>query len=728
VCKLTDVHLLLRRVGARLAVALALAGILIASGLTALPAAAGSGAAGRPAAGGAQAADAVPGQVLVRYRTGADPAARAAIEARFGGRRLRSLPSIGADLVALPSGMAVADAVRNYAAEPDVLYAQPNHILHEADVSPNDPGFNQQWGELNTGQTVLGVSGTSGDDVSASKAWALATGSSAVTVAVIDTGVDTTHPDLAANIDTADAHNFIDNTNVVYDPNQTCLDGSLNDDHGTHVAGIIGAIGNNGIGVAGVAWHVKILPLKFLGPQNALDTTCGQGNDSDAIAAIDYAVSKGAKIINESWEGGSSFDQALHDAMASAGQAGVLFAVAAGNQGNNLASTADYPASFNLADEIVVAATDSKDQLASFSNFGGPTALAAPGVDVLSTITTGNTNGHYEYMSGTSMATPFVSGALVLVLSQFPSMAPADLKARLLNNVDRRNNLSSPTTSSGGRLDLARALGNGPIFETPSSLSLTEGSSGASLSLTLLSTPSSNVTINLSAGPEIALNPSTLLFTAANAPQSVSVTAPDDQVAQASSHTVSIQQSVASSDSVYRNATLPPLNVNITDADTASVVVADGGGIVLTPGGAAGTYTVVLTSKPLAAVTVATSEDASLTTSPPSLTFDANNWSVPQTVSVSALLGGLRSAHDLTVVHSVASADAAYNGLTAPAARVHVLATPAVGYWLVASDGGIFAFGGATFHGSTGSLTLNKPIVAIAATMGLFKVSDPVDP
>ena len=119
---------------------------------------------------------------------------------------------------------------------------------------------------------------------------------------------------------------------------------------------------------------MKILPLKFLGPKLPLDP-CGQGNDSDAIAAIDYAVQKGAKIVNESWEGGSQFDPGLHDAMAAAGQAGVLFAVAAGNQGNNLASTADYPASFNLADEIVVAATNNKDQLASFSNSGGPTAI-----------------------------------------------------------------------------------------------------------------------------------------------------------------------------------------------------------------------------------------------------------------------------------------------------------------------------------------------------------------
>jgi hypothetical protein len=254
------------------------------------------------------------------------------------------------------------------------------------------------------------------------------------------------------------------------------------------------------------------------------------------------------------------------------------------------------------------------------------------------------------------------------------------------------------------------------VLIQPGSLGLTEGGASGSYSVSLLSPPASPVTINLSADPQLAVSPPSLVFTAANAPQSVSVSAPDDKVAQPSPNTVLVRQTASSADPLYAGTPVDPVSVTIAEADQASVVVNDGGGINLARGGSPGAYTVALTSKPLSPVTVSITPDPAVAVAPTSLRFDAGNWSVPQAVLVALAPGGSTADRTVVVANTVTSADPTYNGIAAAPARVHIAAVPASGYWLVASDGGIFSFGGAHFFGSTGSVHLNRPIVAAMAS------------
>ncbi len=254
------------------------------------------------------------------------------------------------------------------------------------DTLPNDPLFGQLWGLNNTGQTVKSSTGSADADIDAPEAWSTTTGSSSVVVAVIDSGVDWHHPDLAANIWTNpgescagcasdgidndgngyvdDVHgwDFVNNDNDPFDDNG----------HGTHVAGTIGASGSNGVGIAGVNWNVQIMPLKFIGAN-------GQGTADDAVRAILYATRMGAVASNNSW-GGEEFSQALEDAIADADAHGSLFVAAAGNSGKNTDTTPDYPSGFDLPNVITVGATDQNDVRAWFSNYGKQSVdLAAPG-------------------------------------------------------------------------------------------------------------------------------------------------------------------------------------------------------------------------------------------------------------------------------------------------------------------------------------------------------------
>ncbi len=288
-------------------------------------------------------------------------------------------------------------------------------------ATPNDTNYASQWGLENSNDA----------DIDAAQAWDYGT-SSSVVVAVIDTGVDYTHVDLASNIWTNSreiAGNGIDDdlngyTDDVRGWNFVSENNNPMDDngHGTHVAGTIGAVGNNGIGVSGVAWSVKVMALKFM------DST-GSGMLSDAVAAIDYARANGAKIINASW-GGGGFSSALQSAITRFQNAGGIFVAAAGNEGANNASTASYPA--NYANVISVAASTSTDTLASFSNYGTNVDIAAPGQNILSTIP-GN---RYASYSGTSMASPHVAGALALLWGQAPSLSATQLVNLVMSNTD----------------------------------------------------------------------------------------------------------------------------------------------------------------------------------------------------------------------------------------------------------------------------------------------------
>jgi subtilisin family serine protease len=365
----------------------------------------------------------------------------------------------GLQLVQLPNGTDVQSAITAYESNPDVLYAEPDYmisiipdqpgsIVHEINSAtilslPNDANFSYQWSFHNTGQ----AGGTPGADINAPAAWDISTGSNSVVVAVIDTGVLYTHSDLSPNIwDNTDElpgngidddHNgYIDDVrgwNFVNSSNNPIDD----QEHGTHVSGTIGAVGNNAIGVAGVNWQVKIMPLKAFNEY-------GEGNTSDAILAIEYANANGASIISNSW-GGGLYDQGLKDVI-DASPAVVV--CAAGNSGINIDDNKNpvYPAGYSSANIISVAATDNKDLLADFSNFGTSSVdLAAPGTNIWST----NLDGNYTWKSGTSMATPHVSGVAALVKSVNPRLSALQIKNIILNNVDVKSSLSGKVNTSG---------------------------------------------------------------------------------------------------------------------------------------------------------------------------------------------------------------------------------------------------------------------------------------
>lgn len=314
-----------------------------------------------------------------------------------------------------------------------------------ADVIPAmaDPSLSKMWAM---------------SKIQAQSAWAKTTGSRRVIVAVIDSGIDYNHPDLAGNmwrnpnasrtratgVDQMGSSisgdvvgwNFIHNDNLPYDDSN----------HGTHVAGTIGAVGGNGKGISGINKRVSLMAVKFIGSN-------GSGDTANAIRAIDYAISRGAKVLNNSWGGRTGVNKALRDAIVRAERAGALFVAAAGNEANNNDVSPTYPASYNLGNVISVAATTSSDGFASFSNRGARTVhMGAPGQSIYSTIP----GGRYGTMSGTSMAAPHVAGAAALIWSRFPNLTVQQVKQRLLNGDPLRS--LAGRTITGKRLNLNRAL------------------------------------------------------------------------------------------------------------------------------------------------------------------------------------------------------------------------------------------------------------------------------
>jgi thermitase len=294
------------------------------------------------------------------------------------------------------------------------------------------------------------------------RAWAVTKGSDTVVVAVLDSGVDYSHPDLASNI-------WVRPANVRAYEDDDLTDGVVEDvhgfnlvddngdpmdenGHGTHCAGIIGAEGGNGLGIAGVNWNVKIMPLKFMDAD-------GTGTTKDAIEAINYVIDRksagvNVRIISASW-GSTVKSRALEDVIRKAGDEGILFIAAAGNSSSDNDKTPHYPASYELSNVISVAALNRNDKLASFSNYGKTSVhVAAPGEDIMSTWL----EHGFEEKKGTSMATPFVSGVAALILAQNPTISVDDLRAMLLKSVDRLPSLNGKV-SSGGRINAAKAVG-----------------------------------------------------------------------------------------------------------------------------------------------------------------------------------------------------------------------------------------------------------------------------
>ncbi len=347
-------------------------------------------------------------------------------------------------------------------AHPSVNWFERDESI-QGEAVPNDPHFPWQTGLHNVGQD----GGTADADIDAPEAWNANTGSRSVVVAVIDTGVDYTHPDLAANIwtNTAevpgngldDDHNgFVDDVHG-YDFRNN--DGDPLDDnrHGTHVAGTIAAVGNNGLGVTGVAWSASILPLKFLGSDN-------RGQMTDAVRALNYATllrqqyGVNIRVVNASW-GSGDYSASLREALAAAALADILVVAAAGN-GDVLGHGMDndaigfYPASYDLENIVSVAASDTNDKLARFSNYGVRTVdIAAPGVGILST----EPGGTYATRNGTSMAAPHVTGTAALLFSKVPTATSLEVRQALLQSTDSKADLTGKLATNG-RLNMATAL------------------------------------------------------------------------------------------------------------------------------------------------------------------------------------------------------------------------------------------------------------------------------
>ncbi len=408
-------------------------------------------------------------ELIVRFRPGADEFNKVSTHYGVGARRAKVFRALeGLELVKLPRGLSVKEGIDFYQRNPNVLYAEPNYIIRTTakatatiTATPNDPSFGSLWGLNNTGQS----GGIPDADIDAPEAWNITTGSSNVVVAVLDTGIDYNHQDLSANVfhNSADCNNngidddgngFIDDClgiNTITNDNNSLDDNS----HGTHVSGTIGAAGNNGVGVTGVNWNVRILPCKFI-------AASGSGTTADAIECLDYVIklkNSGANIIatSNSW-GDPDYSQALYDAIDVQRQHGILFITAAGNGnflgiGQNNDTTPFYPCNYNLANIICVAATTRTDAKASFSNFGRHTVhVGAPGEQILST-TPGNT---YSTLSGTSMATPHVSGVAALLKAQDPTRDWKAIKNLILSGGDNKSSMAN--TITGKRLNANNAM------------------------------------------------------------------------------------------------------------------------------------------------------------------------------------------------------------------------------------------------------------------------------
>ncbi len=404
-------------------------------------------------------AERVPGEILVKFRTAAPlrgPLATGLasidrLNRRFGVRRVEPVfttlsPQADAlygleriyKLTASPQTDLDA-MLAAYQADPNVEYAEPNLVFRalEVEALPSDPLYPQQWALHNTGQT----GGAADADLDAPEAWAIVTGNANILIAVVDTGVDYTHPDLNdGRVRTDIDRDFVNG------------DDDARDDHGhgTHVAGIIAAAAN-GVGTVGVLWQVSILPVKVLNAQ-------GSGSADQVAQGVQYAADQGARIINLSL-GSPHCSQALADAVNYAFERGAVIVAAAGNDGGPVG----YPAAHERV--VAVAATDSQDGRAAFSNRGPEVDVAAPGVAILSTVP-----GGHQSFSGTSMAAPYAAGVAGLVLAHTGTLTNAQVMAVLRASADDLGADGPDDDFGHGRVNAFRAVSLGavaPLTDTP---------------------------------------------------------------------------------------------------------------------------------------------------------------------------------------------------------------------------------------------------------------------
>jgi thermitase len=392
------------------------------------------------------AAPAASGRLLVGFKSGVSQERQQRILAAVEGRISRRFGAIRGGRLAVVrprSGKATDGLRKRLQRDPAVAYVEPD-FFQFASKTPDDPFYAFDYALVDTAED---------HDIDAPDAWGTRTG--CAKVAVLDTGIDTDHPDLAANVYKSedkpnngkddDKNGFVDDT---YGYNAIKGKGSGEDDngHGTHVAGIVAGRGNNANGISGVCWSTKLLAVKFMNSK-------GKGSTSDAIDGIDYAVKQGIKIINCSF-GSSSKSSALHDAVDYAQDHNALLVVAAGNDGENIDKSPVYPASYTDSNILAVAASTSGDTLASFSNFGSEGVdVAAPGDSIFSTYL----GGGYKVLSGTSMAAPYAAGVAALLRKQESDATYGDLRYAIRHKVDKPPALNNKVAYDG-RLNAQKAL------------------------------------------------------------------------------------------------------------------------------------------------------------------------------------------------------------------------------------------------------------------------------
>ncbi len=392
-------------------------------------------------------------ELLVKFKSQTSSQSIAKTEREIGSRLLEKFSDIGWQRVKLPKNLSVEDAIKSYKTFAEIESAQPNYFYQLA-VTPNDTRYTDLWGM---------------EKISAPTAWNTATGSSDTIVAVIDTGIKYTHEDLAANMWTNSGeipNNGIDDDGNGFTDDFYGYDFRFNDPdpddefgHGTHVAGTIGAVGNNALGVTGVNWNVRLMAIKIYSASGT-DTTSAMLINAYNYVRMMKERGENIRVSNNSYGGcneACGYDQATKDALDAMGDAGILNVFAAGNSARNVETTPSYPGSYTSPTVLNTASSTSTDTRSGFSNFGAVSVdLAAPGSGILSTVTSAV---NYGNSSGTSMASPHVAGAAALLSSHNPSLSNASLKATLMNTVDVLK-IWDGVVKTGGRLNVANAMQN----------------------------------------------------------------------------------------------------------------------------------------------------------------------------------------------------------------------------------------------------------------------------
>lgn len=436
------------------------------------------------------------GALIVKYKEGVTEEARKHSRERHGSVQKREFRGLRMERVRISHNRTVAEAVTEYGRDDDVEYAEPDYVVR-ALVVPDDPSFSSLWGL---------------SAIAAPAAWDTTTGSNEVVVAVVDTGIDYNHQDIRANmwVNLAELNGTPGKDNDgngvvgdIYGYNAVRNSGNPLDDndHGTHVSGTIGAVGNNGIGVTGVNWNVKLMACKFLDAN-------GSGYISDAIECFQYVQgmkARGVNIIatNNSW-GGGAYSQALYDAINA--QRDILFIAAAGNAGANNDTTVAYPADYDLPNVVAVAATTSADGLAGFSNYGRRTVhVGAPGNSILSTVR----NNGYGYMSGTSMATPHVTGLAALLKANNSGLDWRGVRNLILSTGDQTSAMNGKSVT-GRRINAFHAVTcqDSRLFSVlkyPATITVGVPATLSAVSVNC-ATPAGPVTVTLSGGEVFLLH------------------------------------------------------------------------------------------------------------------------------------------------------------------------------------------------------------------------------